>query len=250
MSASPMCLKSSWRKRFDQQNGTRPPFQQYISVVPGFYSGVNILRHSSEWTALHPVIMKLPSRLAAMSGLEKSKALSALARKALDVSAERSNITPPAPVKDARGAPQPTAGVYWSLSHSIDRVAAVVAPYGVGIDLEQIREVSPLLRDQVASEAEWQLAPDYDPTVFFRYWTAKEAVLKASGDGLSGLPRCRVTEIIDDAQIRLNYHDTSWLVAQHRIVENRARGLAGYMAAVTSGCHEIIWQMIGMTEQP
>ena len=244
-----MCLKSSWRKRFDQQNGTRPPFQQYISVVPGFCSGVNILRHSGEWTALHPVIMKLPSRLAAMSGLEKSKALSALARKALDLSAERSNITPPAPVKDARGAPQPTAGVYWSLSHSVDCVAAVVAPYGVGIDLEQIREVSPLLRDQVVSEAEWQLAPDYDPTMFFRYWTAKEAVLKASGDGLSGLPRCRVTEIIDEVRVLLNYQDTSWLVVQHRIAENIEMAVPGYIAALTSGCHDIIWRDLSM-DQP
>ena len=244
-----MCLKSWWRKRFDQQNGIRPPFSQYISVVPGFYSGVNILRYSGEWTALHPVIMKLPSRLAALSGLEKSKALSALARKALNISAERSNITQYLPIKDARGVPQPTAGVYWSLAHSVDCVAAVVAPCAVGIDLEQVRDVSPLLREQVASEAEWQLAPDSGPTEFFRYWTAKEAVLKACGDGISGLPRCRVTEIIDEVRVRLNYQDTSWLVVQHRIAENIEMAVPGYIAALTSGCQDIIWRDLSM-DQP
>jgi 4'-phosphopantetheinyl transferase len=204
------------------------------------------LQYDGEWTALYPVVMKLPSHLAAMSGSEKVKGLSNVAREALKISAERSNVTPREPAKDGRGVPQPTDGLYWSLSHSVDCVAAVVAPYTVGIDLEQIRDISPLLRDQVASEAEWQLAPDNDPTLFFRYWTAKEAVLKASGHGLSGLAGCSVSEIIDDVQIRLAYHGTNWLVVQHRIPEIKAMGLPGYIAAITSGRHDIIWQVIRM----
>ena len=148
--------------------------------------------------------------------------------------------------KDRNGVPQPTDGLYWSVSHSSQCVAAVVAPYAVGIDIEQIRDVSTLLKEQIASEAEWDLTPENDPTLFFRYWTAKEAVLKATGHGLSGLAHCAVTQIIDDVQIRLTFHETRWLVLQHKISGSRGTGQPSYIAAVTFGGHDIAWQRISM----
>ena len=65
---------------------------------------------------------------------------------------------------------------YWSLSHKSRYVAAVVGPTPVGIDLEEIVPRSEGLHDHVAREEEWALA-DRSWETFFRYWTAKEAVM-------------------------------------------------------------------------
>jgi len=246
MSASLMCLTSSWRNKLDEYKSTvYARILRGAAWIPAECLGVARLQNSSEWTVLHPVIMKVPLALAEKSGAEKVKGLSRFAREALKLSAERSNVTPREPEKDAHGVPQPTNGLYWSLSHTLDFVAAVVAPYAIGIDIEEIKDVSIPLKERVASEVEWQLAPKNDPTVFFRYWTAKEAVLKAVGHGLSGLDHCTVTQIIDDTRILLSYRDSSWLVLQHKVAENKPMGLSGYLAAITLGCHEVVWEVVG-----
>lgn len=201
------------------------------------------MQQSSEWAAIHPVIIQIPD-LETMSGPEKVETRGKYGREALKISAEKSNITFHPPDKDVHGVPVPTDGVYWSLSYSVNCVTAVVAPSVVGIDIEQIREVSHLLKDQIASETEWHLADEYNLPLFFRYWTAKEAVLKASGQGLSGLPGCSITQIIDDILIQLHHQDISWLVHQHCIPENTSTGLPNYIAAITLGDHDINWQVI------
>ena len=247
MNVSLTCSTSSWRKRSDEEKrAPQTSILQSTSRMPDSWAGVEKLQNSGEWTALYPVIMELPSFLPEMPGSEKKKEMSKYARQALKLSAKRSNITPRIPEKNRNGAPQPTDGLYWSVSHSNQCVAAVVAPYAIGIDIEQIQDVSTQLKEQIASEAEWGLAPKNDPTLFFRYWTAKEAVLKATGHGLSGLAHCAVTQIIDDVQIRLTYHDTRWLVLQHKISGNRRTGQPSYIAAVTFGGHDIDWQRISM----
>ncbi len=44
-----------------------------------------------------------------------------------------------------------------------------------------------------------QSAPDQRASLFFRYWVAKEAVLKAQGIGLRGLTGCEITFETDGA---------------------------------------------------
>lgn len=195
--------------------------------------------------------MRLPSCAAAIAGPEKTRMLSIYARQALGRSAQRSGIESFVPQKDSAGIPRPTAGVYWSLSHTSSCVAAVVAPHAVGIDIEEIRDVPDELKKQVASEPEWQLAPGagYDTVVFFRYWTAKEAVLKAAGHGLSGLAGCRITKIFDNDRVRLSYRGESWLVLQKRIPRNESAELPGFMAAVTSGRYQVAWQTVDLSSE-
>jgi len=76
----------------------------------------------------------------------------------------------------------------FNISHSGNRVACVLSRQGeVGIDLERIKELAiGDFRNQF-TEREWAAingAPDPLP-VFYHYWTAKEAIIKADGRGLS-----------------------------------------------------------------
>lgn len=80
-------------------------------------------------------------------------------------------------------------GTVWeaSISHSGRLVAVALSSSGpVGVDVERIDESMPLkeLVPQVFSELEPIPQGGPSPLSFFRTWTRKEAVLKATGDGL------------------------------------------------------------------
>ncbi|MFC8914567.1 4'-phosphopantetheinyl transferase family protein [Streptomyces sp. NPDC047821] len=76
-----------------------------------------------------------------------------------------------------------------SLSHSGGRVAVALSPAGpVGVDIEQVaRDMRDLTEVVLAPEEREELerlAEAGRPGAFTRYWARKEAVLKATGDGL------------------------------------------------------------------
>lgn len=196
---------------------------------------------AASWTHINAVVMTLEPDPFARPGPEQVKRLSASARIALDISAELSGIDRFQPLKDSDGVPRPVDGVFWSVSHTTECVAAVVAPCPVGIDVERIQPVSDDLWDAAASEEEWRLGSAGDPDCFFCYWTAKEAVLKATGVGLAGLRRCIVTEVIADDRIRIRFQGDDWTVHHRLIVDDRPR--SSYIAAVTGGVSEIVWHI-------
>ncbi|WP_232662269.1 4'-phosphopantetheinyl transferase family protein [Pseudonocardia sp. TRM90224] len=74
----------------------------------------------------------------------------------------------------------------FSMTHAGDLVGVAVHSAAVGIDVEQIRELPDLagMAEHVCSPAELA-AGIPDPGAFFTAWTRKEALLKATGDGLS-----------------------------------------------------------------
>ena len=83
-------------------------------------------------------------------------------------------------------------GIYFNLSHSKDNAVYAVTRAGqVGIDTEYIHRLKDLdsMIDYILSEKEKRFfdlltgQEKYD--LFFRYWTHKEAFLKATGTGLS-----------------------------------------------------------------
>ncbi|HEY9374558.1 4'-phosphopantetheinyl transferase family protein [Streptomyces sp.] len=86
----------------------------------------------------------------------------------------------------------PDSPLQLSLSHSGDRVAVALTYAGpVGVDVEQVgRSGEPPLGVLSAAErAVYDLLPDTErKRGFTRYWARKEAVLKATGDGLSVEP--------------------------------------------------------------
>ncbi|WP_433558773.1 4'-phosphopantetheinyl transferase family protein [Pseudonocardia xinjiangensis] len=82
------------------------------------------------------------------------------------------------------GKPVLLGGPGFSLTHSGDLVGVTVHPGGpVGLDVEQIRDLTelPAMAAHVCSPAE----SVSDPRAFFALWTRKEALLKATGSGLS-----------------------------------------------------------------
>ena len=166
-------------------------------------------------STIYPVILTVPPAARELPPRERTALLSRHAREALRISAERVRIELGSLEKDARGAPLPFEGRFWSVTHKPDYVGGVVARSAVGLDLERIRPCSPALFRKTAGEAEWGLGAGGDrQRLFFRYWTAKEAVLKTGGEGLKDLSRCRVRQVIDDRHLLVDYAGQTWAVEQ------------------------------------
>jgi 4'-phosphopantetheinyl transferase len=164
---------------------------------------------------LFPVVMPVTEDEHKPSGKEKVDYLSRIAREALKLSAEKSQVKLGELLKDKKGVPCPVAGTYWSLSHKPKYVAAVVSKENVGIDIEEIKPRAASLFAHVASDEEWELK-ERSWDILFRYWTAKEAILKVIGIGISGLKTCRIISVPDENHITLDYKGQFFLVEQLR----------------------------------
>jgi len=164
---------------------------------------------------LFPVVMPVIETGHKPSGEEKVDHLGQSAREALKVSAEKSRVRLGELPKDENGVPCPVAGTHWSLSHKPKYVAAVVSKDKVGIDIEEMRSRAESLFARVATDEEWALQEKCWDTLF-RYWTAKEAILKVIGIGIGGLKTCRIVSVPDENHITLDYKGQSFLVEQLR----------------------------------
>jgi 4'-phosphopantetheinyl transferase len=82
-------------------------------------------------------------------------------------------------------------GLEFSLTHSRGRVGIAVATVPVGIDVEDVSRLrpDPALEAETLTPGERKLLDGLDPADraagFLRLWTRKEAMLKASGKGLT-----------------------------------------------------------------
>lgn len=90
-------------------------------------------------------------------------------------------------------------GWHCNLAHSEELVACVLSRAPCGIDVEAIRplaEMAGLLAHEFASEwHDWQLRHGAQPlpaTEFYRWWTLKEAWLKATGGNLASMAQIRL----------------------------------------------------------
>lgn len=186
---------------------------------------------------IHPVILAVPVSDQELNGRDKVGALGCHARQALAHSADYSHLALGPLEKEANGAPIPSNGVHWSLTHKSTFVAGVCAPFAIGIDIEKIRPFNENLCRKIATEAEWTLAPEITETLFFRYWTAKEAVLKAVGKGLTGLTQCRIQTIIDNEHLMVTYAKSKWTVAQYWDTKE-------HIVAITANNVDIEWHQL------
>jgi len=181
---------------------------------------------------LFPVVMPVVEAEDKRCGKVKVDYLSRIAREALKLSAQKSGVTLGKLPKDGNGAPCAVNGIYWSLSHKPEYVAAVVSKDKIGIDIEEMKPRDELLFARVASDAEWELNKRSWDT-FFRYWTAKEAILKVIGIGISGLRTCRIISVPDESHIALDYNEQFFLVEQLRY--------KNHIVSVLKGDNQIDW---------
>lgn len=183
---------------------------------------------------LHVVLVPIPAN-AARPARESIRRQREAAARALDESARLSQLPHQEWRRDAAGVPVFKHDVFWSLSHKPPVAAGVVSRHPVGIDVEVIQPRREGLWDYVASREERERAgvadslesPPGNWPLFFRFWTAKEAVLKANRVGLSRLDDCRVAAGPFDDHAELTFEGAAFEVVYH------ARG--DIIAAVAAG---------------
>jgi 4'-phosphopantetheinyl transferase len=153
-----------------------------------------------------------------LRGAARVERASSRAREVLLESARRVGAELGPLAKDERDAPLPSQGWHWSIAHAGGRVAGAVARHAVGVDLEPLREP----RDGVAAHAlrdEERALLGRGPDSFVRGWTAKEAVLKKLGVGLSELSRCRIVAVPGEHELELEHDGRTHRVHQHRLAD-------------------------------
>jgi len=117
--------------------------------------------------------------------------------------------------------PYITNGPDFNISHSGNYVlCALSSDQKVGIDVEEIREVDFALFTNCFTENEWSHINDSPSptTLFYKFWTRKEAVIKADGRGLN-IP-LQSFEVVHDL---VTLATDSWYIRRIDIAE-------GYMA--------------------
>jgi 4'-phosphopantetheinyl transferase len=161
---------------------------------------------------IYPVVFQVSPHDRKLKGRELVRCLSSLARNALEFSAQKSRLQIGELIKDDQGVPLPFDGHYWSLTHKPKYVGAVISLQKTGIDIEEVRSMSDPMFQRVASDREWRLGGGCSETLFFRFWTAKEAVLKAEGVGMAGLSNCVVTRLSGRQYLEITYQQKRYLI--------------------------------------
>jgi 4'-phosphopantetheinyl transferase len=185
---------------------------------------------------IYPVILAVPDNMQQLAGREKVAFLSSHARKALGISATKSRIQLGDLNKNKNGVPLPFDGNYWSVTHKAGYVGGIVAPERIGIDLEKIRPMKASVYGKTADNSEWALSNFKSTPLFFRYWTAKESVLKAWGSGIRDLLKCRIKQIIDDEHLVVDYNEKHWLI-EHFYFN-------GHIASVVKNHADTHWTLV------
>ncbi len=157
---------------------------------------------------LYPVIQKIGQNFKDIKLKNRSKIHTQCAKKSLYASGEKSGFFPEKLEKGENGQPLPSSNVFWSVSHKEEYVAGLVSKSAAGIDVEKIKSISPALFNRIVSPKEKKcFGSDTDNNIFFRCFTAKEAVLKAVGVGLAGLGDTLITKEEDLLNTWLKYKD-------------------------------------------
>jgi 4'-phosphopantetheinyl transferase len=191
---------------------------------------------------LFPVVLQVAGEVQCLKGRQKVSLLSKHARQALRLSADRSGVALHELLKDQDDIPLPSGSYHWSVSHKTKYVAAVVSTDRTGIDIEEIKPRSQSIFSYVAGEDEWRLCGGKSWDSLYRYWTAKEAVVKAAGTGLAGMRSCQVVAVPDENHITVFYQDRLRTVEQLRY--------DGHIVAVLKDDNEVEWTTPGVYLTP
>ncbi|RPH52943.1 MAG: 4'-phosphopantetheinyl transferase superfamily protein [Desulfobacteraceae bacterium] len=185
---------------------------------------------------LFPVILEVPEYEKNLKGRKKVEALSALARVALEISSVKSGVNLGCIKKNEDGVPVPFDGNFWSVTHKTEYVGGVIAQMETGIDIEKIKPCSKALCNKIAGPQEWALSDSDREILFFRFWTSKEAVLKAAGTGISGLSGCRIEKILCDNSLIVNFNNKIWEIKHYLFSD--------HIASVVANGFDIEWTLV------
>ncbi len=181
---------------------------------------------------LMPVLAEAPERTSKRVTMQREAS-----REALRECARRSGVPIDGWVKGPDNVPRAQGIHHWSVTHKRLWSAAVIADRPVGIDIEHVlprRNES--VFDAVASAAEWSIVGERSWPAFFRLWTAKEATLKANGQGIGQLSECRLASIPDAMHMTLLYRNEEWLIEHFHH--------ADHVAAVTCVGDGVSWAAV------
>ncbi len=117
------------------------------------------------------------------------------------------------------GKPFIPKGQFFSISHSHHYVALVCAPYAVGIDVEHIAPYDVSILKKCCTQEEAHYLTLHGNDAFYKLWTAKESVMKATGLGFTLKPTgFSVLPLVDGR------HDTgsggTWYLYWHSLDEH------------------------------
>jgi len=104
---------------------------------------------------IYPVILSVPDNAKELTRRARVKYLSRHARRALEISAEKSGVKLKELIKEDNGSPVPFDGNYWSVTHKPEYVGGVIASEQIGIDIEKIRPCSKGLFKKTASNGQF-----------------------------------------------------------------------------------------------
>ncbi len=95
------------------------------------------------------------------------------------------------------GKPYLANGPYFSISHCKEGIAVAIDDAPIGIDIEAIRHANEDLIERTMNEEEKRLiANSQQPIadrIFTRFWTQKEAIVKAEGTGIMSFEQLQKT---------------------------------------------------------
>lgn len=149
---------------------------------------------------------------------------------------------------DAKGKPYLTAptrkAVSFSLSHGDGVVAVAVAPSAyLGVDVEAVnRSLRGEAVTRVMSDADATALTDADPEMLLRFWTAREAMMKAIGLGLS-MPRDTISfqatrDRLEISSVAADYGPKeNWHLLQRKVAGG------SLLAAVVRHDGAVIWRI-------
>jgi 4'-phosphopantetheinyl transferase len=127
-----------------------------------------------------------------------------------------------------------STGIEFNVSHSEDKaLLAIALNRRVGIDVEYIRPIEVLsLAKRFFQESEYSLLSTFEGMEqlrgFFQLWTAKEAYLKAIGEGLAGLETVEISLSELESAESLEIHNTGcdWLLQSLELGEDYCAAIA------------------------
>lgn len=145
---------------------------------------------------LHAVIRPTPGQSPEHPSRDRVRHQKVAAREALGEAATRQGIRFASLDRDEHGAPLPVGGHHWSITHTSAYVAGAASVWPLGIDIERLRTPSTDVIAAAASEGEISMVRERfdvcEVEAFTRIWSAKEALLKLTGEGLAGLSKCTI----------------------------------------------------------